>query len=327
MLKIINGGIQSLVENWPGRLGYLGAGMAPAGAMDNVALEFGNLLVGNNLQEAGIEIVAGLFKAQFEEDAVIAVTGCNMKPTVNGNALPMWEAVEVKKGDTINFSNYGDQGFRSYLSISGGINVPVYLGSKSTCLFGSYGGYEGRALKPGDIVRFGEPRADYKNFIGRKLKAEAIPKYENEVKLRAIVGMNGYPDYVSEEGYDYLFSTPLKFSVNSNRSACRLEPLPNFFFAREDGGAGGSHPSNIIDHAYNMRGAVNVTGNTPVLLIADGPTLGGFMCCVNVINADLWKIGQAAPDRDFARFVLSDPEEAIQARKAQREWVSEKSVE
>ena len=327
MLKIINGGIQSLVEDWPGRLGYLGAGMAPSGAMDNVALAFGNLLVGNKSGEAGIEIAVGLFQAKFEADALIALTGCNMKPMINGQPVAMWESIPVKKGDEIKLASYGDKGFRCYLTVAGGINVPDYLGSKSTCLFGSYGGFEGRALKAGDLVKFGEVLKDYESKAGRKVKPEAMPVYDNEIELRVIVGMNAYPDFVSLEGMDYILSTPLKFSVNSNRSACRLDPIPDFFFSREDGGAGGSHPSNIIDHGYNMRGAVNVTGNTPVLLTADGPTLGGFMCCANVINADLWKIGQAAPDRDFAKFVQVTLEEAIEARKSQREWLSEKSIQ
>ena len=125
---------------------------------------------------------------------------------------------------------------------------------------------------------------------------------------------------------DYLYNETHKFSVNGNRSACRLDPVPDYFFAREDGGAGGSHPSNIIDHAYNMRGAINVTGNTPSLLIADGPTLGGFMCCGNVINADLWKIGQAAPDRDCAKFVYATLEDAIVAREEQKKWLSMDSI-
>ncbi len=281
MLKIINGGIQSLVEDWPGRLGYLGAGMAPSGAMDNVALALGNLLVGNESGEAGIEIAVGLFHAKFESDALIALTGCDMGPTINGQPVPMWESVLVKKGDEIKLPRYGDNGFRTYITVAGGIDVPYYLGSKSTCLFGSYGGFEGRPLKAGDLVKFSDPPRDYESKAGRKVKPEAIPVYDNEIELRVVVGMNAYPDYVSMEGMDYLLSTPLKFSVNSNRSACRLDPLPDYFFSREDGGAGGSHPSNIIDHGYNMRGAINVTGNTPVLLIADGPIRcrGSRRCC------------------------------------------------
>lgn len=327
MLKILNGGIQALVEDWPGRLGYLGAGMAPSGAMDNVALELGNMLLKNKNGSAGIEIAVGLFQAEFEVDTVIALTGCDMKAMINGSPAPMWETIGIKKGDQLKLSSYGEQGFRCYLCVAGGIDVPEYLGSKSTCLFGSYGGYEGRPLKTGDILKFGPSKENATTLTNRKVKPSARPKYENIIELRIILGMNAYPDYVSEEGIDYLLSTPLKFSVNSNRSACRLDPLPDFFFSREDGGAGGSHPSNIIDHAYNMRGAINVTGNTPVILTGDGPTLGGFMCCANVINADLWKIGQAAPDRDLAKFVQVSLDDAIKARQDQREWLSEKSIQ
>ncbi len=326
MLKVIQGGIQAVVEDWPGRLGYLGAGMAPAGAMDNVALEFGNLLVGNPNGEAGIEISAGMFSGKFEEDAVIAITGADLSPKVNGEVVPLWESFKVKAGDKLKFGTYGEKGFRAYICVAGGIDVPVYLGSKSTCSFGGYGGFEGRPLKSGDVLSFGKASDKLEALVGRKVKPEAIPVYGETVELRLIPGMNACPDYVSEEGMDYLYSEKHKFSVNSNRSACRLEPLPDYFFARKDGGAGGSHPSNIIDHAYNMRGAINVTGNTPALLIADGPTLGGFMCCGNVINADLWKIGQAAPDRDYAKFVYCTTEEAKEARLEQRKWLSMDSI-
>jgi biotin-dependent carboxylase-like uncharacterized protein len=335
MLKIINGGLQSVVEDWPGRLGHMGNGMAPAGAMDNVALGFGNLLVGNPIGEAGIEIAAGYFQGEFQEDSVIAVTGCNMQPTINNESIPMWESIKVNKGDIIKFAGYSEVGFRSYISIAGGINVPIYLGSKSTCLFGNYGGYKGRPLKKDDVLKFGETKKGLKKFIakrslrklvGRKLKKEIIPKYSNETILRVIVGMNAYPDFVSEKGMDFFFNNSFQVTINSNRSACRLSEIPDNFFSRDSGGVGGSHPSNIVDHAYNMRGAINVTGNTPSILIADGPTLGGFMCCANVINADLWKVGQSAPGRDHIKFVQVDQEDAIEARRKQRALFTEDSL-
>ncbi len=328
MLKVTQGGIQAVVEDWPGRLGYLGAGMAPAGAMDNAALGLGNLLVGNPSEEAGIEIAAGMFVAKFDEDAVIAITGADLSPTINGEKAPMWESIAVKAGDKLKFGTYGEKGFRAYITVAGGIDVPVYLGSKSTCLFGSYGGFEGRPLKPGDVLKNGKPSKPLSELVGRKVKPEAIPQYESVIKLRLIPGMNACPDYVTEEGMDYMYSNEHKVSINSNRSACRLDPIPDDvnFFARKDGGSGGAHPSNIIDHAYNMRGAINVTGNTPSLLIGDGPTLGGFMCCGNVINADLWKIGQAAPDRDCIKFEYCTVEEAIQARADQKKWLSMDSI-
>lgn len=314
MLIVTQGGIETLVEDWPGRLGFLGKGMAPSGAFDNVALGYANLLVGNPPGEAALEVTAGFFEAEFGVDAVIAVTGTPQPPTINGQPMAMWESVQVHAGDAIKFSHIGPAGFRWYIGIAGGIDVPPYLGSKSTCIFGNYGGFEGRKLQAGDVLKFGTPSRDLSDLKGRKLKKEAIPEYSREWTLRAIPGPNTCPDYATEEGMEYLFIHSFKVQHTSNRSAYRLEALPDSFFSRTDGGVGGSHPSNIIDHGYAMRGALNICGNTPVLLIADGPTLGGYMCALNVINADLWKVGQGAPARDFIKFQMCSQEEAIQAR-------------
>lgn len=326
MLKVINGGIETLVEDWPGRLGYLGKGMSASGAFDNVALGLGNILVGNAAGEAGLEITGGFFEARFDIDTVVAVTGCDMKAVLNGQPLPMWEPVAVDKGDLIKFSHIGETGFRAYLTVAGGIDVPVYLGSKSTCIFGSYGGFQGRKLQADDEIRFGRPSAPPGDLLARRLKPEAIPQYSRDWVLRAIAGPNTSPDYATEDGMDLLFSRVSKIQHTSNRSAYRLEALPDNFFARPDGGVGGSHPSNIIDHAYAIRGALNICGNTPILLIADGPTLGGYMCALNVINADLWKVGQGTPGRDSIRFQQASQQEAEEARRKQKKLLSDESL-
>lgn len=327
MLKVIKGGVESVVEDWPGRVGYLDNGMASSGAFDPVALGLGNVCVGNDPGEAGIEIAGGYFEGRFEDDAVIAVTGTDMGATVNEQPIPMYEAVKVAKGDAIKFSHFGDLGFRGYLTVAGGIDVPVYLGSKSTCIFGSYGGFEGRKLQPDDEVKIGAPSADLDSLAGRKIRDDKRPKMEREWHLRAIVGPNAVPDYVTEQGMEHLFSEPFKVSLTSNRSAYRIAEIdPETFFARPDGGVGGSHPSNVLDHAYAIRGTMNVCGNTPILLIADGPTLGGYLNCLQVIQSDLWKIGQGTPGRDFFCFVHCTPEEAVEARKATRAWLSEESL-
>ncbi len=327
MLKVIKGGVESVVEDWPGRVGYLDNGMASSGAFDPVALGLGNVCVGNDPGEAGIEIAGGYFEGRFEDDAVIAVTGTDMSATVNGEPIPMYEAVKVNKGDVIKFSHFGDVGFRGYLTLAGGIDVPVYLGSKSTCIFGSYGGFEGRKLQPDDEIKIGTPSAPLDSLAGRKIKDDKRPKMEREWQLRSVPGPQAAPDYVTEDGMEVLFSQPFKVSLTSNRSAYRVSEIdPETFFARTDGGVGGSHPSNILDNAYAIRGAMNVCGNTPILLIADGPTLGGYMNPLQVIQADLWKIGQGTPGRDFFRFVYCTPEEAIEARKEMRAWLSEESL-
>ncbi len=326
MLKILKGGIESMVEDWPGRLGYLSKGMAASGALDNMALQFGNLLVGNPIDEAGVEIAGGYFEAEFLDDGVISVCGTDMKPTINGTSIPMWEAVAVKKGDTLNLAVFGEFGFRAYLAIAGGIDVPKYLGSKSTCMFGSYGGFEGRALLPGDVLKIGAPSKNLGDLAGRKLKDDVVPKYSRVWELRTIPGPNTCPDYVTKEGMDYLYETEHKIQHTSNRSAYRIESVPEYFWARKDGGVGGSHPSNIVDHGYAIRGTLNICGDTPIILIGDGPTLGGYVNVMHVINADLWKIGQGTPARDSFKFSYITREGAIEERKKQKALYTEASI-
>ena len=313
MIKVLNGGIEIVVEDWPGRVGYMGLGMSPSGALDNLALQIGNIIVGNDPGEAGIEITAGYCSFEFTEDKVICLTGTDMSATVNGNTVPLWEAFKVYAGDQLKFDHFADQGFRAYILVAGGIDVPLYLDSKSTCLFGSYGGYEGRKLKPGDELK-GCVVTDQDSLIGRKINPKYKPIYKNVWDVRLIVGPASVPDYVTKEGMDYLFSHEHKVRHDSNRSGYRLEELPSFFFARENGGEGGDHPSNWIESGYNMLGAVNINGNFPTLLIGDGPTFGGLMCSANIIYADLWIIGQTIPGRDKIHFVQTTQEEAKQAR-------------
>ena len=339
MLKVIKGGVESVVEDWPGRMGYLDNGMASSGAFDPVALGLANVCVGNPPGEAGIEMAGGYFEGEFDDDAVVALAGTDMGATLNGQPVPVYEAFKVKKGDQIKFSHFGDVGFRAYMALAGGVDVPVYLDSKATCIFGSYGGFEGRRLEPGDEVKMGKPSGSLDSLVGRKIKADKRPKLEREFKVRAMPGPNSAPDYVTQEGMDYLFGKSFKTSLTSNRSAVRLEEIPadlgggaimrespRLFFARTDGGVGGSHPSNVLDHAYAIRGTMNVCGNTPIMLIADGPTLGGYINCLQVIWADLWMLGQGTPGRDYFKFDYCTPDEAIEARKEMRAWLSEESL-
>jgi len=328
MLKVIKGGVETVVEDWPGRLGYLDNGMAASGAFDPVSLGLANVAVGNACGEAGIEIAGGYFEGRFEDAAVVAIGGTDMKVSVNGEPVPMWEAFRVAGGDEIRFSHFGDAGFRTYLTVAGGVDVPAYLGSKSTCVFGSYGGFQGRKLQTGDEIHFGEPAAGLDALVGRKIRDGKRPILAREFSLRCIPGPNCVPDYVTEEGMELLASRSWKVLLDSNRSACRLEeiPEPELFFARQDGGVGGSHASNVLDHAYAIPGSLNVCGNTPIILIADGPTLGGYLNCLQIILADLWMVGQCTPGRDFVRFTYVTQDEAVEARKAMRTWLSDESL-
>ncbi|MGB9680462.1 MAG: biotin-dependent carboxyltransferase family protein [Thermoanaerobacteraceae bacterium] len=327
MIVVKKAGIETLVEDFPGRLGLLSKGMSTSGGMDNLSLRLANLIVGNSITDATLEITGGYFEAEFLEEAVIAITGADMQPTINGSAIPMWEAFYVKKGDVLKMSVFKDCGFRSYIGIAGGIDVPIYLGSRSTCVFGSYGGFDGRPLKENDIIKIGKPLKKISELGRRKLKKNLIPTYNHVWEIKAIPGPNTTPDYVTQKGMDYLFGEEHKVQHTSNRSAYRLEDVPSYFFAREDGGEGGSHPSNIIDHGYAVPGTLNVCGNTPIILCVDGPTLGGYINTLQVIYAELWKVGQAIPLKDKIKFIYCTQAEAIELRKQQAELFSENSIE
>jgi len=327
MLKVLSSGIQTLVEDWIGREGYLDKGIAPSGAMDHFAVRAGNLIVGNPLNEAVIEITAGLFAVEFETDAVIAVTGANLAPKLNGNLIPLWEAIKVSKGDMFNSGSLAKDtlGFREYLAITGGIDVPIYLGSKSTAIYGRFGGYEGRALKKGDELKLLKPEKDLKSIEGRRLKAGLIPKYGKKWEMRAIPGPNAAPDYFTEEGMELFFTEEFLTQAISDRSGIRLTEL-NLRWAKEREVVG-RHPSNsTVEYGYPLPGALDITGNTPIILSREGPTLGGYVCALTVIYADQWMLGQIAPGRDMVKFIYCTTNEATQIRKEKDKVFEEKSI-
>lgn len=327
MLKVLSGGIQTLVEDWIGREGYLDKGVAPSGAMDHFAVRAGNLIVGNPLNEAALEIPAGSFSAEFETDTIIAITGADLKPTLNGNAIPLWEAIKVSKGDVLTSGNLGKDtlGFREYLAVADGIDVPIYLGSKSTAIYGRFGGYEGRALKKGDELKLLKPEKDLKSIEGRRLKVGLIPKYSKKWEMRAIPGPNAVPDYFNEEGMELFFIEEFLTQAISDRSGIRLTG-PSLRWAKEREVVG-RHPSNsTVEYGYPLPGTLNITGNTPIILPREGPTLGGYVCALTVIYADQWMLGQIAPGRDMVKFVYCTADEAAQIRKEQDKVFEEKSI-
>ena len=154
--EVIDGGLETSVQDYPGRLGFYGMGVPPSGPFDSMALRLGNLLVGNPLEEAGLEITLIGPRLKFLEEAVVAATGADLSPTLNGAVMPMWRAVGVKAGDILEFGPR-KSGCRAYLAVTGGIDVPVVFGSKSTYLNGVLGGFEGRKLQRGDLVKIGKP--------------------------------------------------------------------------------------------------------------------------------------------------------------------------
>ncbi len=326
MIEVILKGLEVTVQDYPGRIGYLNLGIPPAGPMDDLALRLGNILVGNPDGEAGLEVLLGVFKVRFHGEYVIAVTGANVEPKLNDQPIPMWEAVKVKPGDILSLGMVKGPGLRAYLAVSGGIDVPKYLGSKATFAGGKMGGFEGRPLKEGDKLKVGKPFKPLDELVGRKVKRSVIPEYGNVWEVAAIPGPQAAPDFFTEEDMKTFFSIEWKVDRNSNRMGYRLQSY-KWQWARKDGGIAGMHPSNILDNGYAVVGTVNVCGDQPIILTADGPSLGGFVCNATIIRSSMWKIGQAVPGKDLIKFRKVTHEEALKLREEYEKIFSEESIE
>lgn len=326
MLKILNGGIQSLIVDWVGRLGYLDLGISRSGAMDHFAARAANLIVGNNLNEALIEVICTGFSIQFEKETVISITGANVTPNLNGKPIPLWKAIRVKKYDILTIGNMKNDtlGFRQYIAIADSIDVPVYLGSKSTAVYGSFGGYKGRCLRKGDEVNLKNSNRDFDNIEGRHFKTNLIPEYSRKWLMRAIPGPNAAPDYFTEKGMELFFKTEFKTQVFSDRSGIRLSSTKLIW--TEERTLGEGHPSNITDQGYPGPGCLNISGDTPILFPRECPSSGGYVCPLSVIYTDQWMFGQIIPGRDIVQFIYCTPEEAIKIRKEQNEVFQESSI-
>jgi biotin-dependent carboxylase-like uncharacterized protein len=329
-LKIRQVGIRVYVEDWPGRLGFYKYGFPVSGAADHYAHRIANLLVGNPVTEATLEVTGGLFEAEFTFDTVIAVTGANMEPKVNDAPISMWKSVRVRVGDILKLSLSKDTGFRAYVAFAGGIDVPLFLGSKSTCVWGSYGGFKGRSLQAGDVLRIGKLHEKQLDSLeGKYLKPKFIPKYEKTWEVAMVPGPTAAPDYVTEEGVEKVFSTVFNVDRNSDRSGYRLITPKEIFpkeWARKSGGVAGLHPSNIVDMGYTIPGGLNVTGDMIIILGPDGPCGGGYIILGTVAYADVWKVFQAFPKRDFIKFRFVTLEEAEELRRKQEAIFKSKEI-
>ncbi|MVV49562.1 urea carboxylase [Pseudomonas sp. PB120] len=285
--EVLSGGTQTSVQDYPGRLGYWAVGVPPSGPMDSRALRLGNGLLGNDEGAAALEITMSGPLLRFNCEAVVAVTGAVIPLTLNGETVAMNTALPVPAGATLSLGTIAGAGARSYLCLRGGLQVPDYLGSKSTFTLGQFGGHGGRALRAGDVLHI---PALSDHSAGQQLEEEQVTALPAVRQIRVIYGPHGAPEYFTEHYIGTFFATQWEVHFNSSRTGVRLiGPKPEW--VRADGGEAGLHPSNIHDNPYAI-GAVDFTGDMPVILGPDGPSLGGFVCPVTVIEADLWQLGQ-----------------------------------
>jgi urea carboxylase len=312
-IDVVEPGTHTTIQDYPGRVGYWETGVPPSGPMDHLALRLANRLVGNGEGTAALECTVMGPKLKFHHRAVVCVTGADMRPEVEERSQPMWEAFEIHSGQTLRLQTIKGAGCRTYIAVAGGFDVPSYLGSRATFTLGRFGGHGGRILRAGDVLKLTESGAP-----GDFAKLQDPPHYDAHWKIGALYGPHGAPDFFTEEDIEVFFATDWKVHYNSSRTGIRLiGPKPKW--ARKDGGEAGLHPSNIHDNAYAI-GAVDFTGDMPVILAMDGPSLGGFVCPVTIVQSELWKIGQLCPG-DFVRFVCWTKEQAATAEREQDEFL------
>ncbi|MCB1134128.1 MAG: 5-oxoprolinase/urea amidolyase family protein, partial [Verrucomicrobiae bacterium] len=297
-------GTMTTVQDFPGRTGYWEVGVPPCGPFDPLSFRLANRLVGNAGGTPALEITMTGPTLRFNASAKVAIAGAAVKVTKNGETMA--GAFDVMAGDVVRIGRIEGEGMRCYLAVSGGIESPLYLGSASTFTLGRFGGPFGRALLSGDVLGIGEKET------ADGIEAATIP-ITNDWRIGVLYGPHGAPDFFLPEDIETFFATRWEVHYNSARTGVRLiGPKPKW--ARKDGGEAGLHPSNLHDNAYAI-GAVDFTGDMPVILGPDGPSLGGFVCPVVVVEAELWKLGQFRPG-DRITFVPVDETWAAQQRAA-----------
>ncbi len=306
-IEVIDGGIQTTIQDYPGRTGYWAVGVPPCGPMDNYAFRIGNSLLGNNDDAPGIEMTLRGGAYKFRTTITFCITGADMEAELDGAEVPMYTVISAMPGQVLKFKTC-NQGMRTYLLVKGGFDMPTIMGSSSTFIDGKFGGFGGRILRTGDVLKVtNEHISDSIASVPEMYR----PAMKNEWTIGVIPGPQPTSEYLEPKFLETLTTTEYEVNFNSARTGIRLNgPVPEW--VREDGGEAGLHPSNIHDNPYAV-GAMDLTGDQPILLGPDGPSLGGFVCPVTVANGELWKLGQLHPG-DKVKFKLITLKEAEQIR-------------
>ena len=306
-VKVVKSGLSTTVQDL-GRSGYYHIGIPLSGGMDRLALRTANMLAGNREDAAVLETVFMGPELEFTEDATVAVTGAEIPPKVNGQARPTWTSFKVKKGQSLSFE-FLKKGARAYIAISGGIDVPVVLGSRSTYALGGLGGFKGRKLEAGDNLPVGKGR--------RVREGRSVPE-----KLRRLPGLPAalrmmpglYWHRITAEAGKNFFEDTWKVAPEADRIGYRFKGgRPLEFVPRDEPFGAGSDPSNIVDACYPY-GSIQIPGGTePIVLHRDAVSGGGYFMVGTVISADMDLIGQLQPHTP-TRFVEVTMAQALKAR-------------
>lgn len=297
VMTVISSGPLSTVQD-AGRFGYMDTGFSPNGAMDVYSMRAANILVGNNPDDGVIEMTLMGLTAQFDCACVIAVTGADMQPKINGKPIKMYSTVEVNAGDRLSMTT-ALKGMRAYLAVAGGFDIPLIMGSMSTNLKCALGGFEGRKLRSGDEIPLRES-ISYE-LLGRK---SMVPEnnYNNSITVRVLFGPQD--DYFTQKGIETFLSASYKVSDKSDRMGVRLEgeSIEN------------KNGVDIISDGI-ATGSVQIPASgTPIIMMADRQTTGGYAKIATVISADLKKIAQARPGTEI-HFEAVTEKQAVRLKK------------
>ncbi|WP_330111165.1 urea carboxylase [Methylophaga thalassica] len=320
-INILSPGTMTTIQDYPARVGYWDIGVPPSGPFDSLSFRLGNRLLANDESCAGLEITLSGPELSFNVATSIVVTGAELSIELNGEPQSAWQVISVKAGDKLKLGQVKGAGARAYLLVAGGIQCPEYLGSRSTFTLGQFGGHVGRTLKTGDVLHIlpEQPVSDTAT-----LAQDCQPEIQHHWDIHVVYGPHGAPDFFTDSDIEMFFNTDWKIHYNSSRTGVRLiGPRPEW--ARTDGGEAGLHPSNIHDNAYAV-GSIDFTGDMPIILGPDGPSLGGFVCPATVITADLWKVGQLKAG-DTVRFVPVSIETANALERAQNQAIDGLSLQ
>ncbi|MCD8166595.1 MAG: 5-oxoprolinase/urea amidolyase family protein [Bacteroides sp.] len=312
--EIVSPGTFTTIQDYPGRTGYWQVGVPPSGPMDNLSFRIGNVMLGNQESDAGLEITAIGPTIKFRSTVHFVITGAEIESTLNKTPIQTYTVYTAHPGDMLAIGKISDVGQRSYLLVQGGIRVSDYLGSKSTFSLGVFGGHCGRTLRAGDAIHLNPAIGPIQVTEFKRLPIDS------SVTIDVMYSPHGAPEFFTLESVQEFLDATWTVYFNSSRTGVRLVgPTPKW--ARSDGGEAGLHPSNIHDNAYAV-GAIDFTGDMPIILGPDGPSLGGFVCSFTIIKADLWKMGQLSVHSKI-RFKVVTYQQARQKEEEQTKFIKE----
>jgi biotin-dependent carboxylase-like uncharacterized protein len=304
-IEVVKPGLSTTVQD-VGRLGFYNVGIPPSGALDQFSLIAANLLVGNDRGAAALECAYMGPELRFGEPGVVAVTGAELEPRVNGEPREPWSSFSVQGGDVLSFGHV-KRGVRMYIAVGGGMDVPVKLESRSTYVLGALGGYAGRPLAEGDELTVGSAPGAADRSVPERLRP-AMPK---ELEIRVVMGL--YDHLLTDAGRATFFETEWTLTPVADRVGFRYKGEKLDLVKRKQPFGAGSDPSNIVDSPYPI-GSIQIPGGVePIVLHRDAVSGGGYAMIATVISADMDTVAQSAPG-SRTRFVAVELDDALTAR-------------